>query len=188
MRHVVALTLGLLAVAAGAQPVASWQGCTLHARGAHAEPGPPIPLSARLATDAPVERVVTSGSATIIVDYVGFTSQAQAAFQEAVDIWSTHIASTIPIRARVEFAPLGATTLGSTGPFLSRDFENAPIPQTWYPFAQADALAGEDLFPNPNQDFFYDIVGTFNSNQPAFYFGLDGNPPAGQFDFVTIAL
>ncbi|MEM0963827.1 MAG: T9SS type A sorting domain-containing protein, partial [Bacteroidota bacterium] len=47
---------------------------------------------------------------------------------------------------------------------------------------------GEDLFPNPNQDFFYDIVGTFNSNQPAFYFGLDGNPPAGQFDFVTIAL
>ncbi|MDQ4097208.1 MAG: hypothetical protein M3144_04990, partial [Actinomycetota bacterium] len=48
----------------------------------------------------------------------------------------------------------------------------------------ANALAGQDLEPNEP-----DIDAEFNSNTPGdWYFGLDGRPPPGQYDFVTVVL
>ncbi|NND34875.1 MAG: hypothetical protein HKN76_19975 [Saprospiraceae bacterium] len=51
-------------------------------------------------------------SADIRVTYTGFTPQAQAAFQYAVDIWKRCIVATIPIRIDVAFNSLGPSTLG----------------------------------------------------------------------------
>ena len=191
----------VVAVGAVAQPVKAPEvrfadGCALYDHGPVARPGAPIAdLGRRRAAPAASETVVTRGSATFEVNYSGFSPEARAAFQFAVDIWADHVSSPVPIRVQAEFLPLDARTLGSAGPFLLRDFPvedstRAPIPGTWYPFALADAIAGQDLselFDEP-EDFFYDINATFNSSQPAFYFGLDGNPPPGQFDFVTIVL
>lgn len=186
-----ALVLALLSSGAVAQPAVQFaDGCALYDHGPVARAGAPIERLQRVARSTASETVTTSGSATFEVNYSGFTPEARAAFQRAVEIWSEHISSPVPIRIQAEFTPLGPRTLGSAGPFLLRDFPGAPLPSTWYPFALADAIAGQDLselFPEP-EDFFYDINAQFNSSQTAFYFGLDGNPPSNQFDFVTIVL
>ena len=50
-----------------------------------------------------------------------------------------------PRRPRV--APLASGTLGSAGPNVTANFPNRPIGNTWYPFALADALAGQTRKP-----------------------------------------
>jgi hypothetical protein len=40
---------------------------------------------------------------TFIVTYTGFTAEAEAAFQFAVDIWSNNIESSVPIRVDANF-------------------------------------------------------------------------------------
>ncbi|NJO00602.1 MAG: T9SS type A sorting domain-containing protein [Bacteroidia bacterium] len=74
--------------------------------------------------------------------------------------------------------------LGSAGPRYSiRNFAEAPERDVFYPAALANALAGRDLEAN-----LPDIVARFNQNRADWYFGLDGNPPPGAFDFVTVVL
>src|SRR5262249_26113633 len=50
-------------------------------------------------------------TATITVQYTGFTPQAQAAFQAAVDIWQTQVTSSVPMTVTAVFKDLGATSL-----------------------------------------------------------------------------
>jgi hypothetical protein len=73
-----------------------------------------------------------------------------------------------------------------------RDFVGAPHPGTWYPQALANSLRGQDVSPEST-----DITATFNSNingdpdcigGASWYYGLDGNPPAGDYDFVTVVM
>ena len=52
-------------------------------------------------------------TATFEVTYIGFTTEAQAAFQFAVDIWETQITSTVPIRVTAVWQPLTEGVLGS---------------------------------------------------------------------------
>ena len=190
MRYLAAILLALATpLAATAQPVVTGDGCTLYDHGGSAVAGayvaPPALGSAR--RDAETVRVVSQGTARFEVDYTGFTPQARAAFQKAVDIWSNHLTSSVPIRVQAEFASLGTNVLGSAGPNLTANFPNAPQANVFYPFALADALAGQDL--NPAQGaFFYDIVSTFNSTYGSFYFGTDGNTPNNQIDFVSVVL
>ncbi len=123
------------------------------------------------------------GGTTFQVTYSGFPAEAEAAFQAAVDIWEQHIASPTPIRINANWIPLDTNLLGSAGPFLIRNFEAAPIPNTWYPAPLADALSGADLDPaNP------DIEATFSSAFPNWYFGTDGNPAPEEYDLMTIVL
>ncbi len=196
MKPSVVLLLALASAAASpAQPLMADAGCTLYEHDGAAVSGPylaPDELASARRTGA-TTRVVTRGSAQFVVDYSGFTVEAQQAFQAAVDIWSNHLTSSVPIRVRATFAPLGPGVLGSAGPRLRRNFVNAPIQDVFYPFALADALAGVDLDPPDPQtgEVTHDIVATFNSTNSNFYFGLDGNPPGGpggQFDFKTIVL
>ena len=110
--------------------------------------------------------------------------EALAAFQFALDIWASEVVSSVPIRVSAEFANLGPGVLASAGPtHLLRDFAGAPVANAFYPAALADALAGVDL--DPSEEF--DLVVNLGNGIP-WYFGLDGNTPAGQFNFVTIAL
>jgi hypothetical protein len=125
------------------------------------------------------------------VVYNGFDAypQAMAAFQYAVDILSTQIHSSVVIEVSAKFQPIAdQTVLGNSRPLtLTRDFLSTPIanyfPNTFYPAALANKLARYDLNPSGQ-----DMELTFNSNNPNFYFGTDGNTPTGKFDFVSIVL
>ena len=124
-------------------------------------------------------------TATFIVTYNGFTPAAQAAFQRAVDIWSSLLVSAVSIRVTANWTPLGPGILGSAGAStIYRDFSGAPQPGTWYAVALAEKLAGIDL----NATTTADINANFSSSISNWYYGTDGNPPPGQFDLVSIVL
>ncbi|QCK14479.1 Ig-like domain-containing protein [Mangrovivirga cuniculi] len=110
--------------------------------------------------------------------------EAKAAFQYALDIWATQIVSPVPIKVFADFADLGPGVLASAGPAYNVfNFPGAPEEDVLYPAALANSLAGEVLFPDEE----FDLIVNLGNGIP-WYFGLDGNTPAGLFDFVTVAL
>ncbi len=133
----------------------------------------------------PAPRAIGSEAraATIQVTYSGFTLKARRAFQHAVDLWAPRITSSVPITVSATFQPAAPGNLGSAGPSLIwRDFPGAPKPGTWYVDAIANKRRGAQLDPSP------DILANFNSSRSDWYFGTDGNPPAGKYDFVTVVM
>ncbi|QLG46726.1 Ig-like domain-containing protein [Costertonia aggregata] len=146
-----------------------------------------IAMSQMAAKKSSFSRTKKSATAELLVTF-GPEAQSRpevvAAFQFALDIWAEEIVSTVPIRIFAEFADLGPGVLASAGPTsIFRDFEGAPEPGVFYPAALANALAGVDL--DPEEEF--DLVVNLGNGIP-WYFGTDGNTPAGLFDFVTVAL
>lgn len=142
---------------------------------------PPIKfLNAKTRTSA--ERLPSK--ANIVVNYSGFTDEARIAYQYAVDIWASLLKSPVTIYVDASFEDLGQGVLGSAGPTnYVTNFPGAPNDTVYYPIALADKLAGYSL----NNDGEADITSRFSSTFN-FYFGLDGNPPASQYDFVSIVL
>ncbi len=128
-----------------------------------------------------------NATAEIIVTYgpgAQANPEARAAFDFALAIWAEEIVSSVPIRISAEFANLGAGVLASAGPStLVSNFPGAPQPNVFYPIALANSIAGEDLAPD--QEF--DLIVNLGNGIP-WYFGTDGNTPAGLFDFVSVAL
>ncbi len=126
-----------------------------------------------------------SPCATFIVNYNGFTPEAQAAFQYAVDIWAHSIESSVTINVSATFTALGPNVLGSAGPatFLTSNAPGAQ-PNTFYPAALWEKLEGADrsIFGGSN-----DISAEFSS-EFNWYYGTDANPPANQVDFVSVVL
>ncbi|HSQ00218.1 MAG TPA: hypothetical protein VL049_23600 [Candidatus Dormibacteraeota bacterium] len=121
--------------------------------------------------------------------------QRRIAFDYAAELWAARLLSPVQIRISATFDPLAcgaaSTTLGVAGPVsVFRDFAGAPRANTFYPSALADSLAGMDLAPDED-----DIDATFNSVfgttcpfPASWYYGLDGNAPGEDSDFVTVAL
>src|SRR5207344_3264175 len=106
---------------------------------------------------------------TFVVTYSGFSPEAQAAFQAAVDIWASEIQSSVPIRVTANWTTLGTNVLDSAGATsIFRDFSGAPLPGTWYAAAVAKKLNGTDLTAGSA-----DIVANFNSTFD-WYLGTDG--------------
>lgn len=124
-----------------------------------------------------------SGTANINVAYVGFSPEAQTAFQSAVDVWASTLDSEVDIFVIAIFDNLGPGVLGAAG--STQIVRDAPglRRNTWYGNALADKLAGVDLIPG-----LFDLVAQFNSAFPNWYFGTDGNTPPGDFDFKTVVL
>jgi hypothetical protein len=123
-------------------------------------------------------------TAQFIVTYTNFTPQAQKAFQYAVDIWSTLIVSSVPIRIQANWVSDEPNLLGSAGPASYRyNFDGAQKATAFYPIALAEKIARREL-NSPNEA---DIVADFNRNNE-WYFGTDGLTPAGQTDMVTVVL
>jgi Secretion system C-terminal sorting domain len=122
--------------------------------------------------------------ATFIVNYVGFPDNAKAAFQRAVDIWAELLSSKVPIRVTAYWQDLGQNVLGAanTNDYY-RNFPGAKEPNTFYPLALAEKLAGKDL-NSLNED---DIFCRFNSKVP-WYYGSSEVVPLGTFDFTSIVL
>ncbi len=135
-------------------------------------------LEQRMVNDTPCS--------SFIVNYNGFTSQAETAFQFAVTIWEHSIASDIPIRVQANFGPLGPGVLGGASPngFLQLTGPGIPA-NTLYPRALAESVLGTETTVGGQPSI--DISATFSSTAN-FYFGLDANPPAGQIDFVSVVL
>lgn len=124
-----------------------------------------------------------SQAATFEITYSGFSSEAKSAFQYAVDIWSALIESPVPIRIEASWTALSPGVLGSAGPEILHANFDVGVPDTWYASSLANALAGEDLSTES-----VDIVANFNSDFGAWYFGLDGNTPFGEIDFVSVVM
>ena len=122
-------------------------------------------------------------TADFIVNYTGFSTEAQTAFQYAVDIWSALITSDVPIVIDATWEDLPGNTLGSAGATnLWYNFGGAPFNGVLYPSPLADKLAGSDLDPGSA-----DMVANFDSGTD-WYFGLDGNTPFAQYDLVSVVL
>jgi hypothetical protein len=101
----------------------------------------------------------------------------------AADLWGAVLESNQPVFVGAQFNPLGPNVLGSAGAtFIFRDFPNAPVAGTWYSSALADAISGQDLQPG-----FIDINSQFSSDF-SFYYGLDGQTPAGQINFLDVVM
>ncbi|GAB5472079.1 MAG: hypothetical protein Mars2KO_01780 [Maribacter sp.] len=118
------------------------------------------------------------------------TQELQDAFEFALDQWAKVIVSDVPIIVEVNFRSLSGNFLASAGPtFTFNNFSNAPLPDTYYPVALANALSGTDLYPPSSDlrgigsDIVVNIGNGFN-----WYYGTDGNTPNGMFDFVTIVM
>ncbi|MEZ0543014.1 T9SS type A sorting domain-containing protein [Fibrella arboris] len=138
--------------------------------------GPPAGFN-----DSRARRAATSN---FIVTYIGYPDSARAAFQRAVDIWSTLIISPVPIRITARWQPLGTGVLGSASP---ADYVGAPDGSqratTYYPMALAEKIARRAI----NHPDSADIVANFSSTN-TWYLGLDGKPTAGKYDLVSIVL
>lgn len=112
-----------------------------------------------------------------------FPAAAKTAFEAGAAIWATRLQSSVPVTIQACWADLGSpNTLGySGGEPIHRNFTGAPKTNTWYFAALANSLAGFDLDPSSFDDYI-----TYNSGF-TWYYGTDGNPPAGQYDLVSVA-
>jgi hypothetical protein len=140
------------------------------------------PLEALLAPQANLSTIVVNYDAAF-----NASPQARAAFQAAVNIWQTQVQSNVTIIVNAQWANLNAINpniLGQAAPSdYFANFSGAPQFNTWYPVALANKRAGFDLDPGVE-----DIHAQFNSGFSSWYFGLDGHPPNGQVDFVSVVL
>lgn len=122
-------------------------------------------------------------------------AQRLNAFTYAANLWAACLQSnvTIVVNAKMDPQTCGATSaiLGSAGTTtVHANFAGAPVANTWYCQALANARAGVDLSPgNP------DISATFNSNLNGsagclggkkWYYGYDSTPPGSDIDFVSV--
>jgi hypothetical protein len=122
-------------------------------------------------------------TSVFVVNYTGFTPEAQAAFKYATDIWASILESDVPIVIDANYQSIQGGTLGFAQAFnLLQNFPGAPLPNTLYPCGLANKLAGYDIQPANS-----DIIVTLNQNIN-WYFGTDGLCPANHYDFVTVAL
>ncbi|MEX2231899.1 MAG: T9SS type A sorting domain-containing protein [Cyclobacteriaceae bacterium] len=125
-------------------------------------------------------------TAVFEVEYINFPPDnlAKTAFQYALDIWESELTSSIPIRVRAEWTELSLGVLGQAlwGSAYA-NFGGEQHMNTFYPVALAEKITRRQI----NGPSEADIVASFNSNT-AWYFGTDGNTPAGKMDMVTIVL
>lgn len=129
------------------------------------------------------EQAGIAATSDIVVTYGEFPAEAQAAFEYAVSVWETWISSPVPIRIEAAWVSMGEGVLGAAGPAVTPSGFDGAAPGTRYPSALANAIAGVDL--RPARD---DIDAYLNSSFPSWYFGTDGNPPPGTYDFATVVL
>ena len=149
--------------------------------------------------DAPGVGLNSTVPATPVGGNPGTTrgQQATYVYEFAMKMWGGIVESPVQIKVYASFAPLSCTstsgTLGSAGTnwlVLLNDGNKSRI----YGSALADALLGYDVFPDPSDPA--DISSRFNGNLgdpgcldgSGWYFGLDGNTPAGKINFLNVVM
>ncbi|NNC95231.1 MAG: T9SS type A sorting domain-containing protein [Chitinophagales bacterium] len=124
-----------------------------------------------------------SQTATFNITSNGTNAAIDSAIEYTTNIWSQYLNSAVPIKVRINYQSLSsAGPLGITFPNGVKNFPGTPVADVWYPYALANAITGTEL--NPGElDMEIFINSFFN-----MYFGTDGNPPAGVYDFVSLLL
>jgi uncharacterized repeat protein (TIGR01451 family) len=142
----------------------------------------------------------TSGLPDLMPDGTptSWSSEARDAFEHAVSIWALLLNTNHTIVINACWLELSSSEpLGMAQPISAyANFSGALTSDTLYPVALANELAGTDLndidgsdHDGDGNDTDVEIIIVFNShNNIDWYFGTDGNPPSGHFDFVTTAL
>lgn len=117
------------------------------------------------------------------VDYdLTVPSEAETAFNYAVEIWSHLIVLSKPIKIKVSFVYESGGMLGETSVNQFRNnYSGLPLANRQYPISLAKNLDNTIIFSD------YDIIMKFNGNLP-FNYATDGQPVSYQFDFVTVAI
>lgn len=152
----------------------------------------PTVFRARTNTDGKVTSVRPSArvlagptTAKFQVTYHGFSKQAKASFQRAVNYWSKTMTSTVPIKVDATYKALGPGILGSAGPqYIWKNFPKAPK-NVFYVDALADKIAKKDVATLAGVPGSPDIVANFSSAFDNWYFGT-GNAPVGKYDFQSV--
>lgn len=127
-----------------------------------------------------------SGNAQIEVVYLGFPPAPRDAFEFAIGIWESLLNSNIKIRINAVWTPMsepGVLGSTSTNGFYKGSFIGAHNPDAYYAVAVAEKIADKQL--NDVDDFEIDI--SFNSTA-AWYYGIDGETPTSNYDFVTVVI
>jgi hypothetical protein len=131
--------------------------------------------------------------------------QRKIVYQFAADLWDSILTTDVDVRVGASFAALSCTstggTLGSAGAWWIWQDPDFPVPNAWYHQALANQIAGENLnITQENPDYVdpddIEIGSQFNANlgQPnclagsGWYYGLDGNTPAGMISFLDVVL
>ena len=123
----------------------------------------------------------------ITVNYTGFTPQAQAAFQAAVDLWQQEVSTTVPIVVDATFRDLGNPfLLGQASSGAVSGFPNQPRPSTFFVFPLANSFAGFDYGTQFNPTASH-INADFNSTA-AWSFATDGSAQGGKVDFESVVM
>lgn len=119
------------------------------------------------------------------------------AFNAVLAAWANTLDSSVDVDIQVTWVPLtctagvGAALAGASTIliFQSPDF---PHPDTWYPSALAEALAGENLSGEDDNDIVVFINSDIDEEclgpGTGFYYGLDGQDPFNQVDFAPVVL
>jgi len=155
--------------------------------------------------DGPGEGFNDATAAAPVGGNAGLTvgQQRLNCFQEAANIWASHIDSSVPILIRSAFNPLTCTAtsavLGSAGPrFVEASEPSFEFQNVWYHEALACKESGVDLVPpgaaGPGDDGS-DISAQFNSNLgnagcltgSGWYYGFDHNEGA-KIDLLAVLL
>ena len=130
--------------------------------------------------------------------------QRKIVYQFAADLWGSILTTNQDVKVGASFAALTCTstsaTLGSAfATWIDWNFPNAPLADTLYHSALANQIAGTNLnSSDPQYAFPYDVEinSQFNSNLgqsnclagSGWYYGLDGNTPAGKISFLDVVM
>lgn len=111
-----------------------------------------------------------------------YPAAAITAFNYATELWSYKLTSGVPIKVNTIYFSYPGGPLAITFSNGRKDFAGAPMDSTWYPTTLANSIAGTELNTG---EFDMDI---YVNGAYAWYYGTDGITPAGQYDFVSVAL
>jgi hypothetical protein len=147
-------------------------------------------INANISIPAPEStlRHLKSGSTKktqFIVTYHNFPENAKAAFQYALDIWSTILYTSVPVRVNATWdSSLPSGVLGSTSPSnFYRKLEGAYQYDVYYPIVLAEKILGFEL----GGELQPDIDISIGSSIP-WYLGTDAKPGFNQYDLTTVTL
>ncbi len=121
-------------------------------------------------------------------DCYNWPVEAQTAFNQAVNIWTTLIYTpTIPMVIHACWTDLPADSYpygydAQPANWLIQYGAPEPGMDSYYPSGLANTRFGDDLTPNAPE-----IIISCNRGTP-WYYALDGHPPADKYDFMTAAL
>lgn len=127
--------------------------------------------------------------------------QRRIAYQFAADLWGAVLESDAQIRVQASFQPLrcdsSGTVLGSAGTSPIYILTEEGQPDTLYHGALSDALVGFDIQNGAGVDIISRFNSSFGRTNPdgtacspgsGWYYGLDGNTPAGLTNFLNVVM